>query len=224
MIRYRRSMRAVRTLLAALLAALLFAPAARAAIVVTEAPCYQEGAAVVTAGLGFVPGGFVTLFLDGQVLGSAAIDSRGVFRNKFTAPPLLEGRHELLHALVASDSSNIAIRHFRTTEVYAGFSPGAGNLGTLRVRFNVNGFGIYKTASKVYLHYVRPNGRLRKTVYLGTASGTCGHISSTPKRLLFPFTAERGVWKLQFDTNKSYEKATAASKFAWVRRPVKVGG
>jgi len=215
-------MRLVRLLLATLAAGLACAPAASAATVVTDKPCYQEGADVVTAGSGFVRNASVSVYLDAINLGSAPTNAQGVFLNKFVAPTLPAGKREQIRRIVATDAVNVAVRHFRLTEVSAGFSPSAGALDSLRVRFKVYGFGIYTPAAKVYVHYVRPNGKARRTVYLGTARGTCGHIRATRKRLLFPFVAERGVWTLQFDTRKVYGKATAASTFAWVRRPVKV--
>jgi len=218
-----KSMCIARPLLAVVTAALVVAPGASAASLVTETGCYQEGADVVTTGTGFVASGFVTVSLDGRNLGFAASSPEGIFRTKFDAPGLPAGKREQVHDLVATDATNTAITRFRATQVFAGFSPGAGNLGTLRVRFRVNGFGLYESGARVYVHYVRPNGKARRTVYLGKARGTCGHIRRTRKRLLFPFLAQRGVWTLQFDTRRVYGKATAQSRFAWVRRPVKVG-
>ena len=214
----------VRSLLAVLAAGLAFVPAATAATLETEMPCYQEGADVVTTGAGFVPGRFVGVSLDNRLLGVTRADQQGIFRNKLVAPSLPSGEREHVHSLAASDGTNTAIKHFRATQVFAGFSPTTGRLGTLRVRFEIYGFGLYKSGAKVYVHYVRPNGKLRRTVYLGTAFGKCGHIRSTRKRLLFPFTAERGTWTLQFDTRSGYYgKATAKSTYAWFRRPVRVG-
>jgi len=213
----------VRPLLAVLAAGLLFAPGAVAATLATEKPCYQEGADVVVAGTGFFPARFVGVALDGRNLGVAQTNEQGIFLNKIVAPSLPSDQREHLHALAASDGTNTAIKHFRATEVFAGFSPSKGRIGTLRVRFRVFGFGLYKSDAKVYVHYVRPSGKVRRTVYLGEARGKCGHIRRTRRRLLFPFTPERGTWMLQFDTRKSYGKATDESTFAWFRRPVQVG-
>jgi len=214
----------VRPLLAVLAAGLLFAPGAVAATLATEKPCYQEGADVVVAGTGFFPARFVGVSLDGRNLGVAQTNEQGIFLNKIVAPSLPSDQREHLHALAASDGTNTAIKHFRATEVFAGFSPTKGTLGTLRVRFSLYGFGLYKTNAKVYVHYVRPNGKVRRTVYLGKAFGVCGHIRRTRKRLLFPFTAQRGTWTLQFDTRSGYYgKATTKSKYAWFRKPVQVG-
>ena len=214
----------LRPLLTVLAAGLALAPAATAATLATDKRCYQEGADVVVTGTGFLPVRLVGVALDNQPLGFAATNDQGIFRNKLVAPSLPSGQRERVHALAASEGTNSATARFRATEVLAGFSPTAGILGTLRVRFHVYGFGLYKSGAKVYVHYVRPNGRLRRTVYLGAAIGVCGHIRRTSKRLLFPFSPERGTWKLQFDTRKGYYgKATAKSKYAWFRRTVQVG-
>ena len=90
------------------------------------------------------------------------------------------------------------------------------------MRFSVNGFGLVRPAASVYLHYVSPGGKVRRDVRLGTAKGTCGKIRMTRQRHLFPFPAERGRWILQFDTNKTYRRATSKSKFIWVRKPVEI--
>ena len=108
------------------------------------------------------------------------------------------------------------------TKVFADFSPGTGNPSTLRVRFQVNCFNLLRTRSTVYVHYVRPNGKVRRTISLGRARGTCGLIRRTARMRLFPFRAEKGRWVLQFDTNKAYRRATSKSKFVWVRKPVEV--
>lgn len=220
-------MRLVRPPLVAFVAALAgAAPAsATAPTLATTTGCYQEGADVVMTGTGFFPGSFVAVSQDGQYLGLGLTNPQGVFRNKLVAPTAT-GTRERVHELVATDAASAAITAtvgFRTTDVFATFSPGAGNLGTLRVRFRVGGFGLFKNHAKVYVHYVRPNGKARMTVYLGKARGTCGHIHRTRRRLLFPFAAEHGVWKLQFDTRAHYGKGSGKSKFAWVRRTVRVG-
>ncbi len=115
-----------------------------------------------------------------------------------------------------------AVARYRVTKVFADFVPGRGNPSTLKVRFTVNGFGLLLDEPNVYVHYVRPNGRLARTVRLGKARGPCGRITRTSKRALFAFSAERGRWILQFDTNALYQRATQKSRFVWVRKPVEV--
>ena len=90
------------------------------------------------------------------------------------------------------------------------------------MRFSIFGFGLLRKHASVYLHYVAPSGDVRRDVRLGTAVGTCGVIRKTRERHLFPFPAERGKWILQFDTNKTYTRATSKSPYIWVRKPVEI--
>ena len=111
---------------------------------------------------------------------------------------------------------------YRTTKVFADFTPDSGDPKTLTVRFSVHGFGLLRRHASVYLHYISPGGKVRRDVRLGTAAGTCGVIRRTRERHLFPFPAERGKWILQFDTNKKYTRATSKSPYIWVRKPVEI--
>jgi hypothetical protein len=219
-----KSMRRTGVLGVVLAAALMAVSPASAATLQTLSRCYQERGDVVTAGSGFAPNSVITVSRDGTTIGTAATDAQGNFKGKFSTPKLPAGTQELVYDLVATDGTNSAIARYRATKVFADFSPGSGNLATLRVRFRVRGFNLLKRKSSVYLHYVRPNGKVRRTVRLGTARGTCGHILRTKKRSLFPFNAQRGRWTLQFDTHKSYTRGDASSAFVWVRRPVQVFG
>ena len=86
------------------------------------------------------------------------------------------------------------------------------------MRFKVFGFGLVTANPIVYLHYVRPNGKLKRTIRLGSAQGVCGQIKRTSRKKLFPFSAERGKWKLQFDTRKRYRKGSAGIELPLLHR------
>ena len=210
----------------AVAAALLAAPTASAATLSTDTRCYQASKTqdIVIMGTGFAPGP-VSITRDGKPFGTASADAAGTFAVKFPADGLGRLDRERLFALSATDGAlTTAITRYRTSKVFADFSPDEGDPQELQVRFSINGFGLVRTRSPVWLHYVSPSGKLRRDVRLGTALGTCGKIRKTRLRHLFPFAAERGRWILQFDTNKTYERATAKSKFIWVRKPVEVFG
>lgn len=197
--------------------------AAGAATLSTDARCYQETQDVVVSGTGYVPGGVIAISRDGAALGTATADATGTFQAKFTAAELDRSDVETISTLSATDSAlTMASTHYRTSKVFADFDPDSGDPRTLRVRFSVNGFGLARKRPPVYLHYVSPSGKDRRDVLLGTALGTCGKIVRTRLRHLFPFAAERGRWILQFDTNKTYTRATSKSKYIWVRKPVEV--
>jgi hypothetical protein len=209
--------------LAALLAA---APAAGAATLSTALRCYQAAQTqdIVVKGAGFAPGA-VSITRDGKPFGTANADAAGNFAVKFPAEELGRLDRERLFALSATDGAlTTAITRYRTSKIFADFSPDEGDPQKLQVRFSINGFGLLRKRASVYLHYIAPSGKARRTVRLGTARGTCGKIRETRLRHLFPFAAERGRWILQFDTNKTYTRATSTSKYIWVRKPVEVFG
>lgn len=216
----RRSSALVPALVAA---ALAIAPAAPAATLQTTSRCYQDNTDVVFNGAGFTPLSVVTVSRDGAPLGSATADAAGAFQRKIRTPELPRGERERVYQLTATDTINTAATNYRATRIFADFSPSRGNLDTLRVRFGVNGFGLAQRDASVYLHYVRPDGEHRATIRLGTAAGTCGVIRRTRQRRLFPFPqTERGRWILQFDTRRTYERATNRRSTPWVRKPVEV--
>jgi hypothetical protein len=198
------------------------APAARAATLTTDARCYQETQEVVVSGAGFAPLSAVTIARNGRALGTAKADVNGAFRNKIETPELPRDVRERRYRLTATDLVNDAAAIYRATRIFATFRPRRGNPGTLRVRFSVNGFGLVRNDASVYLHYVRPDGRSRRTVRLGRARGVCGKITRTRKRRLFPFRAQRGRWILQFDTRRRYSRATSRRRTPWVRKPVEI--
>jgi hypothetical protein len=203
--------------------ALVAAPAAPAATLVTDSRCYQETQEVVLNGSGYTPLSTVTVSLDGEPLGTAQADANGAFQRKFATPELSGARRENVYTLTANDALNSGTTRYRSTKVFADFSPGSGDPTRLRVHFNVFGFGLVRPHATVYLHYVRRStGEVRRTIKLGSVRGTCGVIRRTKLRKLFPFTPERGTWILQFDTVKRYERATSRRTTPWVRKPVEV--
>ncbi len=206
--------------LATLLVTAAAAPAARAATLTTNARCVQELQEVIIAGAGFAPLSAVSITRNGRPLGTTQADANGMFRNKIDTPELPRDVRERFYQLNATDMVNSATATYRATRIFSTFRPTRGNPATLRVRFSVNGFGLARRRSSVYLHYVRPNGRARRTIRLGTARGVCGKITRTKRRRLFPFGAERGRWILQFDTRRKYERATSRRRTPWVRKPV----
>ena len=204
-------------------AALMAVPAASAATLQTNAGCYQETQEVVLSGSGYAPLSTVTVTRDGTPLGTAQADSNGAFQRKFATPERPSRDREHLYTLTATDAVNSATTQYRSTKVFADFSPGTGDPTRLRVRFNIFGFGLANPRATVYLHYVRRStGKVRRTIALGPVRGACGVIRRTRLFKLFPFAPERGTWSLQFDTVRRYEQATSRRTTPWVRKPVEV--
>lgn len=216
-------MRRSATLILATAAALVsVASTAAAAGLSTDTRCYQETQEVVISGSGFAANSIVTISRDDKVLGSAQTDASGAFRNKIDTPELPQDVRERLYSLSATDTATTATTSYRATRIFASFRPRSGNPSTLKVRFSVNGFGLVERKAPVYLHYVRPDGKVARTIRLGLSTGVCGAIRQTKLRRLFPFDAAKGVWILQFDTRSKYERATFKRRTPWVRKPVEI--
>jgi hypothetical protein len=215
------------------LVALALAPAAaHAAQVKVDRACYLENrkARVTVTGAGFDPGQPYQLTLDGRPLtgGAGTVDDSGAVSGTFVPPDVVTGHNEQPHTLGVSEGANAASTTFTVTKFFADFSPGRGNPVTLRVRFSAFGFGLVQAdpltpvAKTVYLHYVRPTGKLGRTVALGRTRGPCGHIARTSRRRLFGFAPEAGTWNLQFDTNAAYHHGSTASSFAYYAVGVRI--
>jgi hypothetical protein len=212
---------------AAVLAALLVAPAlAGAAEITTDRACYLDKRGVTLSGVGFTPGAPYQVTLDGQPItgGTGKVDPAGGVTGTFVPRLADQGARIKQHTytLAVQEGSNRAVTQFTVTKFAADFAPASGNPKTLRVRFSVFGFGLAAAKPDVYLHYVRPTGKVRKTIRLGRAKGTCGAIERTARRRLFPFEAERGNWKLQFDTSAKYRPGKPSSDFLFYSVGVRI--
>jgi hypothetical protein len=190
--------------------------AAAAAQIQTDRSCYQDNTGeVAVSGNGFDPGQPYQVTIDGRPLPTNGNDQAGAdgsIAGNFSTPEL-SGSSVHSYTLGIVQGANTTTTTFAVTPFLADFSPGSGNPKKLRVRFKVFGFGLVRANPVVYLHYVRPNGRLRRTLRLGKAQGVCGQIKRTSRRRLFPFHARRGKWKLQFDTRKRYRKGVKGADF-----------
>jgi hypothetical protein len=209
-------MNARSTALAAALALAAAAPAAAsAAQIQVDQACYQDNTGTVeVTGNGFDPGQPYSVLLDGRSLGTGGdtVGPDGTIRGSFETPEL---DRQAVHpyTLTVTQGANAPTTTFSVTPFLADFAPGAGNPKKLRVRFKAFGFGLVDANPIVYLHYVRPNGKLKRTIKVGRAQGVCGTIKPTARRKLFPFKAQSGHWNLQFDTHKRYRKGKTGVRF-----------
>ena len=218
-------MRTRSSVVAAVLALAAAVPAAAsAAQIQTDQACYQDDTGTVAvSGNGFEASQPYQVTLDGQPLpnGTGTTDAAGGVAGSFPTPQL-PGNSVHAYTLNVVQGGNTASTRFSVTPFLADFTPGSGNPKTLRVRFKIFGFGLATANPVVYLHYVRPNGKLKRTIRLGRAQGVCGQIPRTSRRKLFPFNAESGKWRLQFDTNKPYRKGVPDSAFLYYTQPVTI--
>jgi hypothetical protein len=216
----------VTTLLAAAAVAVL-APAtvgaATRAKIVLDPGCYLSGGTGLLTGSGFRPLGAWTAKLAGtKQIGTGLIDARGRIRARFTAPRYhgTAGTREL--TLSVTDGPHVASTTFLMTPLDASFSPRTGDPATLRVRWRVLGLGEHHGA---YVHYIQPNGKLKRTLRIGTTRGPCGSLKTGPIAL-FPFRYSYGTWTFQVDANHNYSAATTPRLLIGfdVRRPGRAGG
>jgi hypothetical protein len=191
--------------LAAVLGAGAAAGAAPKAKIVLDPGCYLSNGSGLLTGSGFRPRSAWTAKLAGtKQIGTGRIDARGKIRARFTAPRYhgTSGTREL--TLSVTDGPHVASTTFLMTPLDASFSPRTGDPARLRVRWRVLGLGQHHG---VYVHYVQPNGKLKRTLRIGTTRGPCGSLKTGPIAL-FPFRYSYGTWTFQIDTDHLYRATT----------------
>ncbi len=200
------------TLLAAtvaLAAALAPGPAAATAAarsrIVLNPGCYLSSGIGLLTGSGFTPNASWTAKLTGtKQIGTGRIDGGGRIRARFTAPLYHGTAGTRTLTLSVTDGPHVASTTFQLTPLTASFGPRTGDPQTLRVRWRVLGLG---PSHGVYVHYVAPDGRLKKTLRIGTTHGACGVLKTGPIAL-FPFRYTYGTWTFQVDANHTYSART----------------
>jgi hypothetical protein len=167
--------------------------------------CYLSGEEGLLTGRGFRPDATWTARLGrDRRLGRGRTDGEGRIRARFTAPAYrgTAGTREL--TLTVGDGERRAQATLRMTPLTASFSPRTGDPATMRVRWRVLGL----TARRgVYVHYIRPNGTLRRTLRIGTARAPCGSLKTGPIAL-FPFDFSYGRWTFQVDASRAFSRET----------------
>ncbi len=218
--------RVAQIVIAAALVALALAASAQAAQIRVDRGCYPgtDTVPVKVTGEGYVGGEPFMVLIDGGVVSSGTADAAGNVAFEMTAPPPPERGKQAYDAgykLEIKQGPVTSSTQFRTAQVFSDFNPGTGDLATLRVRFSAFGFGLATPPGgkqpEIFVHYIDPKGKARKTISLGRGNGPCGSIRRTAKRRLFPFRPSDGTWALQFDTQRRYVKGTPRSRFVWDR-------
>jgi hypothetical protein len=162
---------------------------------------------VHVTGSGFAASRTFVVSIDGVYFGSSSTDASGSFSAGSLLPGgLLAGIAQAVDTLQASDGTMIASTKFTLTRPAGGrIQATSGNPRTLRARFQIWGFALDGVPRAVYVHWVTPSGRLRRTDQLGTTGGQCGYLR-TAKRRVFPLAPSRGTWTLQLDTRQQYAR------------------
>jgi hypothetical protein len=176
--------------------------------ILTDRGCYLVGQTVQLSGSGFEPGRTFVVSIDGVYLGQRTTDSAGSFSVPLHPGGLPAGAAQHLDSLQVTDGTMSAETSFMLTRpAGALITNTAGGPGSLTGRFLVWGFSLGGAARPIYVHYVSPSGKVRKTVSLGPTRGQCGY-RRTARRRVFPFSVTRGTWTLQVDTRPSYSRKT----------------
>ncbi|MGH2838092.1 MAG: hypothetical protein ACRDJY_07065 [Thermoleophilaceae bacterium] len=194
----------------------LAAPAAaQAATLDANRSCYSNSNVARLSGSGFAPDSQISFAVNGRELGQTVMsDSAGDVLVTYD-PARTRIEREL--AIRATDSEGESARttiHVSPIRRVTADPDSSPNVRTWKAVLALFGFG----NGNAFVHYVDPDGVHRKTVGLGELRGPCGRLK-TGKRRVMPFdNPEFGVWRLQFDTRRRYDKDTNNKR----RIPVRV--
>lgn len=177
--------------------------------VTTDHACYLQQRQIKLTASSFAPGDRYTVAVDRRQLGSGTVAPNGRLTGTFSSGRLFGRSPHQGHNLSVTAGSTKASTNYQVTRFTADFAPSAGNPRTLLVRFSAYAFGLdARRPETLYVHYLAPGGHLRDSVALGHTHGACGSLPRTRLHRLFPFLAQTGRWRLQFDTNHRYSPAS----------------
>lgn len=177
----------------------VLAPSAMGAALVSDLPCYREGARAAFLGTGFPPGQPVAVSIDGQQIGTQPADFAGRVGGAIPSLSTIP-RSEQTRMLTMSQVANPALRAvvaFRETKVYVVLKPREFQPGK---RFRIRAGGFYGVGRTLYAHV---RGPTRRNLRIGKLKGPCGKVSATKKQL--SKRGDRlGRYTVQFDTVRKY--------------------
>lgn len=183
---------------------LLATPAVSAAATLDAGKsCYFNNSLARLSGSGFAPDSQIVFRANGQRINSStASDSAGNFLVNYDPRHTNTERKVVLRATdAAGTSASVTIWVTRKRRVTAD-PRRSSNVRTWEAVLSLFGFG----HGRAYIHYRNPNGVLKKTVRIGRLHGPCGRLK-TEKRRVMPFDNPAfGLWRLQFDTHRRFDK------------------
>ena len=176
--------------------------------------CYFNSSLARLSGSGFAPDSPVTFTVNGRPLNATATtDSAGDFLVKYDPPRTETERRLVLRATDSEDTSARTTIFVTRRRAVTADPDSSKNVRTWRAVMRLFGFG----RGRAYIHYVNPNDRHKKTVRLGRLRGPCGRLK-TDKRRVMPFRDPQfGVWRLQFDTSRDFDRDTVNKRVVPVR-------
>jgi hypothetical protein len=184
---------------------LLLPAAANAATIDAGRSCYFNDQVARLSGSGFAPDSQISFSINGRQLSeTVSSDAAGDLLVRYD-PPRASTQRKLV--IRATDTSGESARTtiFASAKRRVTADPDrSSNVRTWEAVLSLFGF----SRGKAFIHYLNPNGVLKKTVRLGRLRGPCGRLK-TGKRRVMPFrNPQFGVWRLQFDTRRRFDRDT----------------
>ncbi len=193
----------------------LAAPAgAAAATLDANSSCYFNNSLARLSGSGFAPDSPITFTVNGKALNETATTTPSGDVQVRYDPPRTRRERKLVIEATDSEGTSASTRIFVSRRRGVTADPeSTNNVRTWRAVMRLFGFG----QGKAFIHYLDPDGQMRKTVKLGRLQGPCGRLKTGERRVM-PFdNPEFGVWRLQFDTRRRYDKDTVRKRVIPVR-------
>jgi hypothetical protein len=186
---------------------------ASAADVAVDQPCYVEGGPITATGSGYTPSSTATLSLDGT-MSTAGTDVDGAFSTTLTAPlTALKHKGARQFSLTASDASGATASTTINVAAVGIDAIPSRSRPHKRITWIVVG---YPSTKVMYGHW-RFGGRTRANHRMSVPKGPCGVMRARARQI----EAKRirfGVWTVQFDFNRRYDKHASPR----IRVPVRV--
>ena len=193
---------------------LILAVPASAATLDAGKSCYFNSNLARLSGSGFAPDSPVTFTVNGRPLNATATtDSAGEFLVRYDPPRTDTERRLVLRATDSEDTSARTTIFVTRRRAVTADPDHSSNVSTWRAVMRLFGFG----RGRAYIHYLNPNDRHKKTVRLGRLRGPCGRLKTDERRVM-PFRDPQfGVWRLQFDTSRRFDRDTENKRVIPVR-------
>ena len=194
----------------------LAAPAAaQGATLDANRSCYSNSNLARLSGSGFAPDSQITFSVNGRDLRQTVMsDAAGDVLVTYDPARTRIERKLVIRATDSGGESARTTIHVSPVRRVTADPDSSPNVRTWEAVLTLFGFG----DGNAFIHYVDPDGVHRKTVALGELRGPCGRLKTGERRVM-PFdNPEFGVWRLQFDTRRQYDKDTNNKR----RIPVRV--
>jgi hypothetical protein len=186
------------------------------AVGVDKATGYYVTENVHLQGSGFTPNVPVDVAIDGATAAAGVqTDAAGALDTTVQAPFQAHGQRVFtLTATEPQNSAQTVSAQALVTRLEVVAKPKIAK-PTQRIRFTGSGFTLNRG---IYAHYVRRK-KERQTVRLASRpDGACGTFSTRRKQ--FPFKPRKGIWHVQIDQQKTYDR-TPSTAFVDLRILVK---